>query len=208
MTKLAIVSGGLREPSSTRLLADRLGAGGRDRAGRAGHRRSTAFGDRTAPAGAADHGRDADRVRAARAGGRLRDGRQRRRAHRRDPGVQRLVQRTVQVASSTCSPRSRLSDMPVLIAATGGTERHSLGARARVASDVLLPARDRLPDRGVRRHRRLRRPARLCRARGPNRHGGRRLRPARALMWHPHATRRVRRATGRDAAAPRPVIGT
>ena len=61
-----------------------------------------------------------------RAGGRIRDSRACRWAHRGNAGVQRLVQRVVQVLLRRAPRGNSLRTCPCLIAATGGTERHSL----------------------------------------------------------------------------------
>lgn len=63
--KLMVISGGLREPSSTRLLADRLGAAVRAELGQVEM-------EVIELAGSGDHRCDVDRVRLAGAGGGVR----------------------------------------------------------------------------------------------------------------------------------------
>ena len=120
---LAIVSGGVREPSSTRLLADRLGEAVHQELTRAGD--SSAARSSSCAGWATDHGRDAHRLRHLRSRSRIRDSR----------AADGLIAVTPAFNASFSGlfksffdvlPEGTVSDMPVLIAATGGTERHSL----------------------------------------------------------------------------------
>ena len=154
MTELTIVSGGLREPSSTRLLADRLAVSASKHLAGQGFSVTTRVVELPA-AGPVDRRRDDDRLRQHRARGGLRDGRLGRRAGGGDAGVQRQLRRAVQVVLRR--------------AARGVADRHARAdrrdrrhrtplarPRARTTAAVLLPPRDRLADRRLRRHRRLR----------------------------------------------------
>jgi FMN reductase len=124
MTKLAIVSGGLREPSSTRLLADRIGRAVQAELSRAGEEVISSV------------------VELRRVGRPIMD------AMLTGFATPELEEVFEQVAAADgliavtpafnasfsglfksffdVLPEESLSDMPVLIAATGGTERHSL----------------------------------------------------------------------------------
>jgi FMN reductase len=124
MTKLAIVSGGLREPSSTRLLADRIGAAVREELSRTG-----------APA-------TASVIELRRLGRAIMDAMltgfptaELQAAFETVAGCDGLIAVTPAFNASFSGlfksffdvlPDETLTDMPVLIAATGGTERHSL----------------------------------------------------------------------------------
>jgi FMN reductase len=124
MTKLVIVSGGLREPSSTRLLADRIGQAVQAELSRAGEEVTLSV------------------VELRRVGRPIMD------AMLTGFATPELEEVFEQVAAADgliavtpafnasfnglfksffdVLPEETLSDMPVLIAATGGTERHSL----------------------------------------------------------------------------------
>lgn len=124
MTKLAVVSGGLREPSSTRLLADRIGQAVQAEMSRAGEEVTSSV------------------VELRRVGRPIMD------AMLTGFATPELEEVFEQVAAADgliavtpafnasfsglfksffdVLPEGTLSDMPVLIAATGGTERHSL----------------------------------------------------------------------------------
>jgi FMN reductase len=124
MTKLAVVSGGLREPSSTRLLADRIGQAVQTELSRAGEEVTSSV------------------VELRRVGRPIMD------AMLTGFATPELEEVFEQVAAADgliavtpafnasfnglfksffdVLPEETLSDMPVLIAATGGTERHSL----------------------------------------------------------------------------------
>jgi len=124
MTTLAIVTGGLREPSSTRLLADRIGAAVRAELAEAGvEAESSVIELRPLGRGIMDAmltgfaGPELDAAFEAVAGA---DG---------------MIAVTPAFNASYSGlfksffdvlPEESLADMPVLIAATGGTERHSL----------------------------------------------------------------------------------
>ena len=123
MTRIVVISAGLSVPSSTRLLADRLGRRRRVAAlRRAGRGRR----HRAAPARAPAGRPPADRLPDRRAGRRDRDGTPRRRADRRDAGVLGVVLRAVQDVLRRARAGPARRQVPVLIAATAGTARHSL----------------------------------------------------------------------------------
>lgn len=124
MTKLTIITGGLREPSSTRLLADRLEASVRTELGALGLTAESSFvelrplghaimdamltGFATAPLEEAfETVADADGVIAV--------------TPAFNASFSGLFKSFFDVL-----PEETLSDMPVLLGATGGTERHSL----------------------------------------------------------------------------------
>lgn len=125
MTTLAVVSGGLREPSSTRLLADRI---------------SQAVLNELAAAGDAEAGASVIELR--RFGRAIMDAMltgfptpELQEAFETVAGADGLIAVTPACNASFSGlfksffdvlPEGSLSDMPVLIAATGGTERHSL----------------------------------------------------------------------------------
>ncbi|GHJ36906.1 CE1759 family FMN reductase [Streptomyces sp. TS71-3] len=124
MTKLTVITGGLREPSSTRLLADRLETAVRAGLGELGHSVESSFVE-LRPLGRAimdamltgfptkaleeafETVADADGVIAV--------------TPAFNASYSGLFKSFFDVL-----PEEALSDMPVLIAATGGTERHSL----------------------------------------------------------------------------------
>ena len=138
--RVAVVTAGLSEPSSTRLLADLLAeaTAGRARAGR--ERRGDV---ELRAAGPRPHRRPADRLR----------------ERRRWPRAQATVAAADAVIAVTpvfsasysglfktffdVLEPGTLDGVPVLVAATAGTARHSPGARARAAAAVHLPARRR-----------------------------------------------------------------
>lgn len=124
MTKLTVISGGMREPSATRLLADRLESTVRAELGALGHGVTSSFvelrplgraimdamltGFPTTPLEEAfETVADADGVIAV--------------TPAFNASYSGLFKSFFDVL-----PEDALSDMPVLIAATGGTERHSL----------------------------------------------------------------------------------
>lgn len=124
MTKLAVVTGGLREPSSTRLLADRLEAS--VRAELQGHGRTveSEFVE-LRPLGRAIM----DAMLTGFAAGPLES------AFETVAGADAVIAVTPAFNASFSGlfkcffdvlPEETVSDMPVLIGATGGTERHSL----------------------------------------------------------------------------------
>lgn len=124
MTALMVVSGGLREPSSTRLLADRITGAVTDRLSREGTEATTSVVDLRR------FGRSImDAMLTGFAGAELEEIFE---ALARADG---LIAVTPAFNASFSGlfksffdvlPEETLSDMPVLIAATGGTERHSL----------------------------------------------------------------------------------
>jgi FMN reductase len=124
MTALAIISGGLREPSSTRLLADRLDNAVRTELARAGTPATSSFVE-LRPLGRAIM----DAMLTGFAGPEL------------DAAFETIAAADGVIAVTPAFnasfsglfksffdvlPEQTLSEMPVLIAATGGTERHSL----------------------------------------------------------------------------------
>jgi FMN reductase len=124
MTKLAIVSGGLREPSSTRLLADRLGSAVLVELDALGLRAEPSFVD-LRPLGRPIM----DAMVTGLAASALES------AFETVAGADGLIAVTPAFNASFSGlfksffdvlPEETLSDMPVLIGATGGTERHSL----------------------------------------------------------------------------------
>ncbi|HVX46787.1 MAG TPA: FMN reductase [Mycobacteriales bacterium] len=124
MTDLTIVSGGLREPSSTRLLADRIGAAVEAEFSRAGVPVTTSVIELR------HHGRAImDAMLTGFPGPELAA------AFETLAGAGGLIAVTPAFNASFSGlfksffdvlPEHALNDMPVLIAATGGTERHSL----------------------------------------------------------------------------------
>ncbi len=124
MTRLAVVSGGLREPSSTRLLADRVTAAVTDRLAADGVTVSTEVVELRR------HGRAVmDALLTGFPGTELEA------AFETVAGADGLIAVTPAFNASFSGlfksffdvlPEESLSEMPVLIAATGGTERHSL----------------------------------------------------------------------------------
>ncbi len=164
--RIAVVTAGLSEPSSTRLLADLLGE-----ATASALRWRDGRGRRAAPAGPRDHRRPADRLPQRRPGAGDRDRHRRRRGDRGDPGVQRFVLRPVQVVLRR--PRERRARRHPGAGRRDGRHGPPLArARARPASAVQLPARGRRAhrrlrrERGLGRHRRRRCPAPPHRPRG------------------------------------------
>src|SRR5215510_1196625 len=124
MTNLAIVTGGLREPSSTRLLADRLDAAVRAELTEQGVAAASTFVE-LRPLGRAIM----DALLTGFAGSDLEA------AFETLGSADGLIAVTPAFNASYSGlfksffdvlPEESLSDMPVLIAATGGTERHSL----------------------------------------------------------------------------------
>ena len=124
MTKLAIISGGLREPSSTRLLADRLEASVRTELNALGLPIESSFVD-LRPLGRPIM----DAMLAGFAAPGLES------AFETVAGADGVIAVTPAFNASFSGlfkcffdvlPEQTLSDMPVLIGATGGTERHSL----------------------------------------------------------------------------------
>jgi FMN reductase len=124
MTALAIISGGLREPSSTRLLGDRLDTAVRAELARAGIPATSSFVE-LRPLGRAIM----DAMLTGFAGPEL------------DAAFETIAAADGVIAVTPAFnasfsglfksffdvlPEQTLSDMPVLVAATGGTERHSL----------------------------------------------------------------------------------
>ena len=151
ITRLTIISGGLREPSSTRLLADRLEAAVRAELAALGMTAESSFVD-LRPLGRPIM----DAMLTGLAAPPLES------AFETVAGADGVIAVTPAFNASFSGlfksffdvlPEETLSDMPVLIGATGGTERHSLVLEHCAAADVLLPARDRVADRRVRRHR-------------------------------------------------------
>ena len=135
---VAVVSAGLSQPSSTRLLADRL-ARATQRAAAARDPPRRVRGHRTPRAGQGHHGQPAHRVpeREAPPGPRRDD--ERRRRDRGDARVQRLLQRAVQVVLR----RGR----PAVAGRQAGADRRDrrfrpalAGARPRDAAAFLVPA--------------------------------------------------------------------
>jgi FMN reductase len=124
VTNLAIVSGGLREPSSTRLLADRIGAAVQAELSRAAGSTSVSMIELRRL------GRPVmDAMLTGFATSELEE------AFDTLAGADGLIAVTPAFNASFSGlfksffdvlPEESLSDMPVLIAATGGTERHSL----------------------------------------------------------------------------------
>lgn len=124
MTKLAIISGGLRQPSSTRLLAERLEASARAELEVLGLPSESSFVD-LRPLGRPIM----DAMLAGFATAPLES------AFETVAGADGVIAVTPAFNASFSGlfksffdvlPEQTLSDMPVLIAATGGTERHSL----------------------------------------------------------------------------------
>jgi FMN reductase len=124
MTRLAIISGGLREPSSTRLLADRLEASARAELNALGLPVESAFVD-LRPLGRPIM----DAMLTGFAASALES------AFETVAGADGVIAVTPAFNASFSGlfkcffdvlPEHALSDMPVLIGATGGTERHSL----------------------------------------------------------------------------------
>ncbi|HET6637005.1 MAG TPA: CE1759 family FMN reductase [Streptomyces sp.] len=124
MTKLAVISGGLREPSSTRLLADRLEAAVRSELEGQGRPAESAFVD-LRPLGRAVM----DAMLTGFPTPPLEE------AFETVAGADGVIAVTPAFNASFSGlfkcffdvlPEESLSDMPVLIGATGGTERHSL----------------------------------------------------------------------------------
>ena len=124
MTALAVVSGGLREPSSTRLLADRIDAAVRAELARA-NAPATSSVIELRPLGRAIM----DALLSGFAGPELES------AFETIAAADGLIAVTPAFNASFSGlfksffdvlPEESLADMPVLIAATGGTERHSL----------------------------------------------------------------------------------
>lgn len=124
MTRLAIISGGLREPSSTRLLADRLEASARAELAALGLTIESSFVD-LRPLGRPIM----DAMLTGFAATALES------AFETVAGADGVIAVTPAFNASFSGlfksffdvlPEQTLSDMPVLIGATGGTERHSL----------------------------------------------------------------------------------
>lgn len=124
MTKLAIISGGLREPSSTRLLAERLEASARAELDALGLQNESSFVD-LRPLGRPIM----DAMLAGFATSALES------AFETVASADGVIAVTPAFNASfgglfksffDVLPEQTLSDMPVLIGATGGTERHSL----------------------------------------------------------------------------------
>ncbi|MBH5337600.1 NAD(P)H-dependent oxidoreductase [Streptomyces pactum] len=124
MTKLAIISGGLREPSSTRLLANRLEGAVRGELEGLGHSVGTSFVE-LRPLGHAVM----DAMLSGFPSAPLEE------AFETVAGADGVIAVTPAFNASFSGlfksffdvlPEATLADMPVLIAATGGTERHSL----------------------------------------------------------------------------------
>ena len=124
MTTLAVVSGGLREPSSTRLLAERIDAAVRTEFVRSNQPATSAFIELRPLARAIT-----DAMLTGFAGSQLES------AFQTLADADGLIAVTPAFNASFSGlfksffdvlPEESLSDMPVLIAATGGTERHSL----------------------------------------------------------------------------------
>ncbi|WP_255950776.1 CE1759 family FMN reductase [Streptomyces odontomachi] len=124
MTKLTVITGGLREPSSTRLLADRLESTVRAELGELGHTVESSFVE-LRPLGRAVM----DAMLTGFPTTPLEE------AFETVAGADGVIAVTPAFNASYSGlfksffdvlPEEALSDMPVLIAATGGTERHSL----------------------------------------------------------------------------------
>ena len=124
MTALAVISGGLREPSSTRLLADRIEAAVRAELAESGTAARSSFVE-LRPLGRAIM----DAMLTGFAGPELE------RAFELVSAADGVIAVTPAFNASFSGlfksffdvlPEDTLSDMPILIAATGGTERHSL----------------------------------------------------------------------------------
>lgn len=124
MTKLTVITGGLREPSSTRLLADRLETAVRAELRTLGHAPESSFVE-LRPLGRAIM----DAMLAGFPTTHLEE------AFETVAGADAVIAVTPAFNASFSGlfksffdvlPEDALSEMPVLIAATGGTERHSL----------------------------------------------------------------------------------
>jgi FMN reductase len=124
VTALAVISGGLREPSSTRLLADRIDAAVRAELTQSGVPVTSSFVE-LRPLGRAIM----DAMLAGFAGSELES------AFETVAAADGVIAVTPAFNASFSGlfksffdvlPEHTLSDMPILIAATGGTERHSL----------------------------------------------------------------------------------
>jgi FMN reductase len=124
MTELTVVSGGLREPSSTRLLADRLAASAAAHLSQLGFSVNTRIVELRPLAGAI-----ADAMTLGFANAELEE------AYETVASADGLIAVTPAFNASygglfksffDVLPEESLTDMPVLIGATGGTERHSL----------------------------------------------------------------------------------
>lgn len=124
MTALAVISGGLREPSSTRLLADRIAAAVRAELSQSGSLATTSFVE-LRPLGRAIM----DAMLTGFPGAELES------AFETVAAADGVIAVTPAFNASFSGlfksffdvlPEQTLTDMPVMIAATGGTERHSL----------------------------------------------------------------------------------
>ena len=201
MTTLAVISGGLREPSSTRLLAGRIDT--------AVHKALAAI----------DMSATSTMIELRPLGRAIMDAMltgvvapELEKAFDAVASADGLIAVTQAFNASFSGlfksffdvlPEQTLWDMPVLIAATGGTERHSL-----VLDHALRPMfsylhADRRTDRRLRRHRRLRRPKRVRSAQRANRHRSPRLRPPAELVRRSYPPRRLRGRADRNATPTR-----
>ena len=202
MTELTIVSGGLREPSSTRLLADRLAASASKHLAAQGFSVSARVVELRPLARSI-----ADAMTTGFANTELEE------AFETVASADGLVAVTPAFNASfgglfksffDVLPEESLTDMPVLIGATGGTERHSLVLehalrplfsylRAIVSPTGVYAATDDFGRPPERRRRGHARPARRPRRR--------RLRPAAELLRPAHPPQHLRRG-GRPHGAP------
>ena len=202
MRKLTVVSGGLREPSSTRLLSDRLGEAVQQELTNAGDEVTTSVIE-LRPLGRPI----IDAMLTGFPTTELED------AFETVASANGLIAVTPSFNASFSGlfksffdvlPEESLTDMPVLIAATGGTERHSLVLEhalrpmfsylsAVVSPTAVYAATDDFGTWHV--------TGGLAKR---NWQGGRRLRPLTAVLRPPRPTGRFRRTAHRNGTTPRP----